>query len=417
MKAKIQRALAATLKKGLSMFPAVAIVGARQVGKSTLAMMQGESVGRHYVTLDHLPSLEMAYNDPHGFVDGLPKPITIDEVQRVPKLLLAIKYYIDKNRKAGDFILTGSSKFEAIRGIKESLAGRIGVYRLFPMTALETNSKTNQNPIDQIFACNSVKDVVSTFGRANASPRDLEKCVLSGGFPAVVTGVLGGRRTHWFEQYRRTSIEQDVSAIVSIQELPTFIHFFNAVSSTTSGLLSLSDLARDCSISVDTTRRWLNVLESTFLIHRIYPYFPNTRKRLLKAPKIFLADSGLAAHMLGVEDWKSAEKIQVSGRLFETWVFNQLQSLCETANAATRLSFFRTYAGEEVDFVLERNDAIVGIEVKNSKSFSRKDLRGMELFISSIKNKRAIGIFLYRGDSAIPAGENIAAIPVENLLF
>lgn len=417
MAVRLERSLAVKIAKGLSLFPAVAIVGARQVGKSTFAEMLGEPAGRHYVTLDHLPTLEAAHRDPHGFIDGLPKPVTIDEVQRVPKLLLAIKYFIDKNKKAGDFILTGSSRFEVIRGIKESLAGRIGMYRLFPLTATEMNLEPNYNAVDSIFSCDSVKKMISTFGKRNSKLRGVEDLAVSGGFPAVLTETPRENRTDWFEHYKRTYIEQDVNAIVTIQELPTFIHFFTAVCSATGSLLNLSDLARDCSISVDTTRRWLNVLESTFLVYRIPPYFTNIRKRLAKSPKLFLADSGLAAHVQGAHDWKTAERLQVHGQLLETWVFNQLQSMCETARNPTGIYFFRTYSGEEVDLVLERSDAAIGVEVKNSKSFSPKDLKGLEMFVSSVKNRRAFGIVLYRGDSAIPAGRNITAVPLENIIL
>jgi predicted AAA+ superfamily ATPase len=385
------------------------VVGARQVGKSTLVRALP---GRHYVTLDDLGALAAAAADPQGFVDRLPVPVTIDEVQRVPELLLAVKAVVDRERRPGAFLLTGSSRLDTVRGIRESLAGRVALLTLRPMTRLELAGAPDADPLGAMFECNDLKSLLRHYSSPRAAPALSGTDVLAGGFPEPVLHLDARGRTAWFGEYRKSYIERDVPAVLRVDDVPAFIRFLTACAATTARLLNLTDLARDVGVSVDTARRWVGVLETTYVAERLLPFWRNVRKRLVKSPKLFFGDSGLAGNLLHVDTWDAAIDAGLAGPLLETWVHANLAAHAEMADPPVRLHFYRTHAQTEVDFVLARGRRLVGIEVKQGATVRPSDAQAIESLASQFPRECPFGLVLYLGRSIVPLSEHAAAIPL-----
>jgi hypothetical protein len=405
----VTRSLERRIQASLRQFRAVAVVGARQVGKSTLVR---ELPRRHYVTLDDLGTLAAAAADPQGFVERLPVPATIDEVQRVPELLLAIKAAVDRERRPGAFLVTGSARLDTLRGIRDSLAGRVALLTLRPMTRLELLAAPDVDPFGPIFECNDVKAVLSRFA-AGAAGRSLSgDDVLAGGFPEPALHLEASERQAWFREYRKSYIERDVPAVLRVDDIPAFFRFLTACAATTARLLNLTDIARDVGVSVDTARRWIAVLETTYVAERRLPFWRNVRKRLVKSPKLFVGDSGLAAGLLDVETWDAAIHAALAGSLLETWVHANLAAHAELADPPVRLHFYRTHAQTEVDFVLARGRRLLGIEVKHGATVRPADAKGIESLASQFPRECPFGLVLYMGRAVVPLSEHAAAVPL-----
>jgi len=404
------RSLTGPMQRALRQFRVVAIIGARQVGKSTLVQTMA---GRHFVTLDDLGALSAAEADPRAFIAGLPVPATIDEIQRVPQLLLAIKETVDRERRPGMFLLTGSSRLDTVRGLRESLAGRMALLTLRSMTALELARRPDSSPVDRLFECRDVAAAARVFAKADRV-RISHDTFLAGGFPDPALHLDRGGRRAWFREYRKSYIERDVPAILRVEEVPTLVRFLTACAATTAQLLNVTDLARDTGVSVDTARRWLGVLEATFIAERRAPYWRNIRKRLVKSPKLFLCDSGLAASVMGIEAWPSGSDSGAAGHLLETWMHAQLAALAELSETPTELHFYRTHSQEEVDFVLVRSGEIIGIEVKNGTTVRAGDAAALESMKEQFPKQFRFGVVLYRGATVIPLSAHAVAVPLES---
>jgi predicted AAA+ superfamily ATPase len=396
------------VRRALEQFRVVGIVGSRQVGKSTLAQT---IPGHHFVTLDDLGALSAAQADPRGFVAGLPLPATIDEIQRVPQLLLAIKEVVDRRRRPGMFLVTGSSRLDTLQGLRDSLAGRMALLTLRPMTFLELLRKPDLSPVDRLFDCVDGRAAARLFA-ALAPARISHDCFLAGGFPEPALHLDGEGRRSWFREYRKSYIERDVPALLRVEEVPALVRFLDACAATTAQLLNTTDLARDTGVSVDTARRWLGVLEATFVAERRAPYWKNIRKRLVKSPKLFLCDSGLAASLVGMEKWPGPGERGAAGHILETWVHAQLAAHAELASSPTTLHFYRTHSQVEVDFVLVRSGELIGIEVKHGATVERGDADGIEAMKEQFPKAFRFGVVLYLGDSVIPLSAHSVAVPL-----
>jgi predicted AAA+ superfamily ATPase len=389
------------------------VVGARQVGKSTLV---GGLADRHYVTLDDVGALASAAADPRAFVAALPRPATIDEVQRVPQLLLAIKEVVDRDRSRGAFLLTGSSRLDTLRGVRESLAGRAALVELGPLTWTELLGKPAASPLDRLFGCADVRDAAAVYGAVRADRRPGGDDFVAGGFPEPVLHTAPAARGRWFREYVRTYIERDVPAIVRIEDVPAFVRFVTACASSSASLLNLSELARDLGVSVDTAKRWVGVLESTFVALRRSPFWRNVRTRLVKSPKLFLADSGLMAALLGASDWAGAQSMNVAGAIHETWVHQQLHALTALAAPPTELHFYRTHTQVEVDFVLGRAGRLVPLEIKLGTTIRPADARGIDAFVEQFPRHARFGLVLHGGTGIHPVTDKALAVPLAAFL-
>jgi hypothetical protein len=404
------RFLLPALRRALSEFPVTTLVGLRQVGKTTLS--READPGRAFVTLDDLTALEAARRDPQGFLRDLPRPVTIDEIQRVPELLLAIKREVDRKRRSGDFLLTGSARIEMRRGVQETLAGRAALLRLRPMTWAEADGRPGWNAIDALLACRSAAEVVRRFGSDIAFDRER---VLAGGLPIPLLSRRGAARGRWFDQYRTAYVERDVPPLLRVEEVSAFLRYLTLVASRTSQTSSFASLARDAGVSPDTGFRWFGVLDATFLADAIQPYWRNIGKRLVKSPKVHYGDTGLAARMLDVRGWKDAVRQNFAGALLETLVAQHTLAFSDSGRRPSKVFHFRSHGGAEVDLVVERGNRLLPIEVKSASTIQSADLRGLLGFLKDFP-AAPFGVVLYGGEEALPVARSVVAVPLPRFL-
>lgn len=403
------RLLQPVLRRALREFPIVALVGLRQSGKSTL--VERLEPGRPYVTLDDLGILSAARSDPQGFLAGLPRPVAIDEIQRVPELVVAIKREVDRRRRPGEFLLTGSAAVQTRHGVQETLAGRAALLRLRPMTWSEAAGRADWNPVDALFSCRSAAAALSRFGRS--TPFDAPR-LLAGGLPEPLLRRRGASRSRWFEQYRSAYVERDVPPLLRVEEVSTFVRFLSLAAARTAQTTNLAALAHDVGISADTGIRWSGLLEATFLLELVPPWFRNIGKRLVKAPKLHGGDVGLTAHLAGIQNWKDAQRQNIAGPLLESLVAQHLSVFASASRLPTRLFHYRTHAGAEVDFVTARVRSLLPIEIKLTATPDARDLGGLRAFMKDFA--APFGVLLYAGTESIPLGRSIVALPLTTFL-
>lgn len=406
-----RRFMAVSLERALRTFRVVCLIGPRQVGKSTLV---SSLPGRTHLTLDDLGVLEAATRDPRGFIASLHTPVTIDEVQRVPDLLLAIKERVDRDRTRGAFLLTGSARLDMLKGVRDSLAGRVAVLRMRPMTLAEVRDEVGANPVARLFESESAADVVAAYSRVTPTRAVTPDDVLAGGFPEPAIHLDAADRGAWFRAYRASHVERDVPAVLRVEDVHAFSRFVSAVAATSANLLNATDLARDCAVSQDTARRWLAVLETTLVADRLAPYARNVRTRLVKSPKVFLCDAGLMGHFVGASPWTPTVSYPYAGALWETWLHNELAVGAELAEA--ELAYFRTHGQVEVDFVLSKDRRTIPIELKSGATVRPADARGILWLREHFPRECPFGVVLYNGDAVFPLAEGVVAVPLSRFL-
>ena len=360
----IKRAITKDLKEYLRYFPVLLISGARQVGKSTLVLNLGIE---NYVTLDDINIYEMAKNDPKSFIQNLAKPVIIDEAQRLPKLLITIKEYIDKNRINGEFILTGSASLQGFREISDSLAGRIGIIELYPFNLKEKHQK-DENIID-FFCSNLDKYVLKKYDKF-----DIQN-IIDGGYPEILKINNQKAKYLWFSSYIRTYIESDARDLANIKNLDKFINMYRLLMLRSGNLLNKNSLQIECNLDNKTFDSYFNVLIQTFQIQKLKPFFKNQLKRVTKTPKIYALDSGILCHLLQINNTKKFETSLLKGNILETFVFNELLKAKTYLSNQCEIFYYKTSDKKEIDFVLEHSSKIIAIEVKLSKSISKDNFK------------------------------------------
>lgn len=408
----IDRRLAARLLDALQDRPVALLVGPRQSGKSTLALSLAE--GAHparYLTFDDPPTLAAAAGDPVGFLSGLAGDVVLDEVQLVPELFRPLKATVDRNRRAGRFLLTGSAQVLLLPRLSESLAGRMEVLTLWPLAQSETVG-TAGSFVDALFAAGPL-------ARDAGSPPDaddIRRLIILGGFPEVRTLRTPARRDAWFASYVSTILQRDVRDIANIDGLVTMPALLSLLAARSAGLLNASELSRSGGVKLTTLNRYLALLETVFLVQRVPAWSANLGKRLVKAPKLHFVDTGLAAHLLGLDEEGLAAAPAQFGALLETFVVGELQKALGWSVARARLFHFRSSDRREVDIVLEdARGRIVGIEVRASSSPSQADFAGLR-FLREMTGRRFVrGVVLHLGQAALPFGERLEAVPIAAL--
>jgi len=389
------------------------LTGPRQAGKTTLARLVGNRQ-RNYATLDDLSMRTAASRDPEGFVRGLDRPVTLDEVQRVPELVLAVKKEVDRNRTPGGFLLTGSASVGVTDGTLESLAGRAAVYRLHPFTESELGGRPGWNPLERLIDARDAREAGSRFRRRKRPPFD-EADLLRGGFPEPSHLLDETGRPVWFEQYRRTYVERDVPLLVSVGDVSSFTEFVVLCAEETSRTFNMSRAASSIGRSVDTIRRWLGVMQATFLIDLLPAYGRSARKRLARSPKLHWTDTGLASHLVGARSVRDLRDRNLLGPLLETRVFGHLASYAEGMPLPVRIQHYRRHGGEEVDFIVDLAGRRVPIELKAGATIAGSDLKGLNGFLDSLRPPR-LGILLYGGEEVMNLSESIVALPLRVFL-
>jgi len=410
----IRRYLQDPIFESLKHFPAVLLTGARQVGKSTLAQaLINASWNATYFTLDDRTTLDAALRDPDGFVNGLPTPVVIDEVQKAPDLLRAIKRGVDQNRRPGRYLLTGSANVMTLSSVSESLAGRISLHTLYPFCWPEFLEKPKPMILKDLFGGIDSKKLLKNYTGTSLKdykPRLIER-ILRGGYPPPALVESDQAREQWFSSYRQTYLERDLLNIKSIENLPDFNRLLSLVAIRTGRLLNLSDLSRETGLPFTTLRRYMNLLEVTYQISLIRPYFTHLGKRLVKTPKLYFNDTGMATHLIGVNEWKVMENQGHAGPMVETWVACELLKLMPVLDHRSRLYFWRTQTGQEVDFLIERTGKLVAIEVKWGHRIDESDTNNLNRLAEDLKEKLLFSIILYSGIESVPLGPKMVAMP------
>ena len=354
------------LQEALADTPVVYLQGARQTGKSTLAKSLAERRSAPYVTLDTAAMRAAADDDPDGFVAGLPRPVVIDEAQRVPALATAIKAAVDADRTPGQFLLTGSASAMSLPTLADSLAGRMELHTLWPLSQGEMEG-TRETFVDRLFA-----PKLATPPTASVTEDDVVDRICAGGYPEARTRQAGRRRNAWFDAYIDAILQRDVRELAQIDRLLDMPRLLALLASRTGQIVNQADLSRTLGLPQTTLKRYLALLETTFLVQRLPAWFTNIGKRLAKAPKLMLVDTGLLAHLLDADATQLRHNRTLLGHVFENFVAMEIAKQLGWCEQRCRLFHFRTESGAEVDLVIEdRAGRLAGVEVKCTATLRR----------------------------------------------
>ncbi len=361
------RTLQAELESLAQGYPVVTVTGPRQSGKTTL--VQQTFPHKPYVNLEIPDVKEMAHTDPRSFLGKYPSGAILDEIQTVPQLLSYIQGIVDANQEKGFFILTGSHQLELHQSITQSLAGRTALATLLPMSLSELENAKIQLSLDE--------------------------ALLKGGFPRIFTDKLDPSKA--YRNYFQTYIERDVRQLIHIKDLIQFQRFVRLCAGRIGQLLNLEGLAGDVGISAHTVREWISVLEASFIIVRLAPYYENFGKRIVKSPKLYFTDVGLACYLLGIENEAQLSRDPLRGNLVENLVVLELMKARLNRGKDPQLYFFRDAHGHEVDVIFQSGHTLIPIEIKASQTFNSDFLKNLAYFQTIVGGRAPTGFLVYAG--------------------
>lgn len=377
----IRRDAQQTLLRLARGFPIVAITGPRQAGKTTLARMAFPD--KPYVSLEDPDMRTMAESDPRGLLSRFPDGAILDEAQRAPGLFSYLQTLVDSKIRPGMFVLTGSQQFGLLSGISQSLAGRVGLVQLLPFS-------------------------ISELAEARRLPKALDDLLFRGQYPPLHDReFLPG---DWFAGYVSTYVERDVRQLVNVRDLSTFQRFVKMCAARTAQLLNLSSLASDCAISHNTAASWISVLEASYIIHLLRPHYRNFNKRLVKTPKLYFCDTGLAAWLLGIREKSQLAFHAQRGALFETLVVTEYLKGRLNRGEPSNLYFWRDSKGLEIDLLLEEGDALIPVEIKSGQTIAPDFMAGLRKWnvLSGIPDRAS---FLVYGGGREMVNGNVTIVP------
>ncbi len=362
----LQRHAGAALRRLARHYPVLAITGPRQSGKTTLA--RATFPHKPYANLEEPDTRDFAERDPRGFLAQFAAGAVLDEAQRAPALFSYLQSIVDADRRPGRFVLTGSQQFGLFSGITQSLAGRVGLLHLLPLSLAELDRATR--------------------------PGSIEQLLWHGLYPSVAAG--GVPPGAWYADYMATYVERDVRQLVNVRDLGAFRRFVRMCAARTAQLVNLSSLAADCGVTHNTAKAWLSVLEASYVVRLVAPFHRNFGKRLIKAPKLFFLDMGLAASLIGIREARDLATHAMRGALFETWVVGEMLKHGCNRGEAPELHFWRDAAGHEVDLLVERAGGLRALEIKSGRTIAADWLDGLEHFTRV--SGAAQGMLIYGGD-------------------
>lgn len=396
----LPRLLDHPLAAALRVMPAVVITGARQTGKSTLVRSHGED--RLYLTLDDIDALEQAGRAPDDLVRRASR-VTLDEVQREPALLRAVKRAVDERRTRGRFLLTGSANLLVMRQVGESLAGRASYLTLWPMTRREQRGLGRGGLWEELLAAKD-EHWIDVLARGGGEPADWSVLARRGGYPTPALELqTDEERATWFAGYVRTYLERDLQEISSVTALPDLRRLMRAACLRLGQMLNQTELGRDVALPQPTVHRYLNLLEVSYQLVRVPAYAVNRTKRLIKTPKIYWADPGLALHLSGASD--------PDGPYLENLVLSDLLAWRDSRTKRAEVLYWRTAIGEEVDFVVETDRALLPIEVKSTSRPRMSDAKHLQSFRDEYRRQSRAALLLHTGDRLEWLAPGILAAP------
>jgi predicted AAA+ superfamily ATPase len=397
------------LLEALGDSPVVLLHGPRQCGKTTLAQRVGTREGYAYHTFDDAVTLAAATADPVGFVADLPERCVLDEVQRVPALFTSLKAAVDRDRRPGRFLLTGSANVLFVPRLADSLAGRMEILRLHPLTQAELSGEL-PGFLDALFRG---RFPARAWGRLG---RELAARIVAGGYPAALARASDRRRAAWYRDYVESLVQRDVRDLARISALDAMSRLLTVAAGQTARLVNVSDLAAPFQLSRPTIQDYVTLLERLFLLERLPPWHNNRLSRLVKTPKLHVGDTGIAAALLGIDAETLAADRGMLGQLLETFTFQELRRQAAWAGNDVRLHHFRDKDGGEVDIVLEQGGRLVaGVEVKASATVTNADFRGLRKLKEAASGRFAAGVVLYDGEVSAGFGDGLYAVPVRAL--
>lgn len=360
----IKRNLEITLEKYLKIFSVIGITGPRQSGKSTmLKHVLGDKYT--YITFDDINIVNFFHNDPVGFMETYNENVIFDEVQYAPELFRYVKIAVDKNRdKKGNYILTGSAQFSFMKNVTESLAGRIGLLKLLPFEYSELLIKFRN------------------------------KSMYLGGYPEL-SRLNYNNFSEWFMAYINTYLERDVRALSNIGDLRDFSVFLKLLAAKHSQILNLTDLSKDVGVAVNTVKKWLSILEASYIVFLLPPFYNNLGKRLIKRPKLYFYDTGLVSYLIGIENKSDFDKSPFSGHIFENYVISEIMKKSIHSGINPEMYYLRTSDGKEVDLILQQKNNLQFIEIKHSSTFKTIMVKNIE----DLMPDNARGYLIYSGSN------------------
>jgi hypothetical protein len=401
MNDSLRRLVSPSLAQRLRVMPAVVVTGARQAGKSTLArdLTPGP---RRFLSLDDLDVVEQVRRDPEALLGGV-QPLTLDEVQREPDLLHAVKRAIDRRRVPGRFLLTGSANLTLMRRVSESLAGRASYTTLWPMTRREQLGRGRGGLWEDLLAAPEAR-WLDLLAAQSDEPEDWRSLARRGGFPTPAVHLRRApERAIWFDGYVRTYLERDLQGLSAIAALPDFRRLMRAASLRLGQLVNQTEIGRDVALPQPTVHRWLNLLETSYILVRLPPYSVNRSKRLIKSPKLYWGDTGLALHL--------AAGAEPGGAHFENLVLNDLLAWRDARIERAEVLYWRTATGEEVDFVIEADGQLLPIEVKATARPRIRDTAALRSFRSEYGKEARAGLLLHSGSTLEWLTADVLACP------
>jgi uncharacterized protein len=387
-------------------FPAVLVTGARQTGKTTLLRREfGET--HHYVSLERPEVRARAIGDPISFLDEAGSSVILDEIQYVPELLHYIKERIDEDRTPGRWLMTGSQSFSLMQGISQTLAGRIAVLNLDPLSVAEAFQLPTKGSLDAVLQ--------KVFAGERASPTqkarkiDLADWLLRGGFPEPRTNRRVDREL-WFSSYVQTYVERDVRDLTQVADLDLFSRFLLLVAARTGNIVNMTELGREIGVSGPTVKRWLSVLQTSQIVYLLRPYYKNFGKRIRKNPKLYLLDPGLATFLMGLHTPEAVLHGPSLGALTETAVVAEWLKTCRQRGEQPNLYYWQATAGAELDLIIDYGGALYGVEVKATASPTPRHAEGLAKWLE-LAGPAAHGVLACRVDAAQSLRPGIRAVP------
>ena len=366
----VQRKAAGLLKRYAESYPVVTVTGPRQSGKTTLVKTVFPEMT--YFNLENPEVRRFAREDPNGFFETIPDGAIIDEIQRVPELLSYIMVRVDETNRSGQFILTGSAQFEVMDSLSQSLAGRTALLRLLPF------------------------DLEEAYGRDGLGERQLDEVLFRGFYPRIISQDLPPSEALSF--YVETYLQRDVRSLLNVKDLDMFERFLGLCAGRTGQLLSLSSLANDLGVSHNTLKSWLSVLQASFIIKLIQPFSKNINKRVVKTPKLYFLDVGLACYLLGIDNLNELRTHPLRGALFESLVVSECLKYRYNAGRRSNLYFFRDRSGNEVDLMLKHGDRYAALEIKSAQTFHSDFTKGLKFLKDLLKEQISSMGIVYGGD-------------------
>lgn len=406
----LSRRARSDLVEALAESRAVALLGARQVGKSTLAQdLANTDFPAQYISLDDDIVADTAQEDPRGFIAKIKGPAVIDEVQRAPRLLLAIKQRLDLNQERGQFLLTGSANLLTLPTIADALPGRVDYVKLWPFSQGELHS-VRECFIDELLQ--------ARFPNVSGAPvgvPPITKMLTTGGYPEAQGRATRGR-VRFFSSYIASIIDRDLPDVANVHSAQSLEQLLYVIAARSASLQSFQAMSNELDVSANTVDAYVQILEDLFLVRRLKPWRANLGSRQVKTAKLYVVDSGLLAFLIGANEQRIADHGPTAGMLLESFVAMELVRHSDWLDEPVSLYHYRDKRQREVDIVIERySGEIAGVEVKSSASVTARDFAGLRYLRDELGNRFQAGVVLYLGSETLPFGDRLAAVPLQGL--